>query len=252
MTPADRERLEMYLGRKLTIREARAPVTLMDAIHAEHARRVRRARSNHRIRMLILWLAAAAFVLWPLALALAAPVEAVDDPPAGLVGADLDGDRIITAADLALALAADCTGDGVVDGADLGVLLGEYGGPPVAADLDGDGDVDGQDLGRLLSAWGVAEEVRAWMGWAWVRHDAGDGRVYLVPPDRAPRWVDAPEFRFVWGATTRGGRRLGWDWTTRTTTSDPLAYDARGEVTVGHAETVTVAVPGGSVVEVGR
>jgi hypothetical protein len=47
----------------------------------------------------------------------------------------------------------DLNGDGVVSGADLGILLGAWGtsGP---GDLNGDGLVAGSDLGLLLGAWG--------------------------------------------------------------------------------------------------
>jgi hypothetical protein len=48
----------------------------------------------------------------------------------------------------------DLNGDGLVTGADLGMLLGNWGNPGVG-DLNGDGNVDGADLGILLSAWSV-------------------------------------------------------------------------------------------------
>lgn len=51
------------------------------------------------------------------------------------------------------ACAADLDGDGVVSGADLGILLGAWG--TGAADLSGDGVVDGGDLGLLLGMWGA-------------------------------------------------------------------------------------------------
>jgi len=51
---------------------------------------------------------------------------------------------------------ADLDGDHIVSGADLGLLLGAWGvcAPPCAADLDHDGIVSGADLGQLLGAWG--------------------------------------------------------------------------------------------------
>lgn len=49
---------------------------------------------------------------------------------------------------------ADLNGDGVVSGADLGMLLANWGNPGVG-DLNGDGVVNGSDLGTLLSAWTV-------------------------------------------------------------------------------------------------
>jgi hypothetical protein len=48
---------------------------------------------------------------------------------------------------------ADLNGDGVVSGADLGLLLGAW-GLPGPADLNGDGTVSGADLGLLLGVWG--------------------------------------------------------------------------------------------------
>ena len=51
--------------------------------------------------------------------------------------------------------AADITGDRVVNAADLAELLGEWGqsGKGLAADIDGSGVVDGQDLSVVLGAW---------------------------------------------------------------------------------------------------
>jgi hypothetical protein len=51
------------------------------------------------------------------------------------------------------AVAADLDGDGVVSATDLAVLLGAWGPGPGPADLDGDGDVDAGDLAVLLGAW---------------------------------------------------------------------------------------------------
>lgn len=48
---------------------------------------------------------------------------------------------------------ADLNGDGVVAADDLAVLLGSW-GQPGAADLDGDGVVAGPDLAIMLGAWG--------------------------------------------------------------------------------------------------
>jgi hypothetical protein len=55
---------------------------------------------------------------------------------------------------------ADLDGDGVVGAGDLAICLGQWGqtsgktGPPLA-DLDGDGVVGAGDLAMLLSAWGL-------------------------------------------------------------------------------------------------
>ncbi|MBL9121790.1 MAG: hypothetical protein JNL80_17935 [Phycisphaerae bacterium] len=48
----------------------------------------------------------------------------------------------------------DLDGDGLVSGADLGVLLGSWGSFGAAADLHVDGIVDAADLSVLLGAWG--------------------------------------------------------------------------------------------------
>jgi len=51
---------------------------------------------------------------------------------------------------------ADLDGDGVVSGADLAVLLGFWGECAACApDLNGDDVVNGADLALLLGAWGV-------------------------------------------------------------------------------------------------
>ncbi|MBL9140572.1 MAG: DNRLRE domain-containing protein [Phycisphaerae bacterium] len=47
----------------------------------------------------------------------------------------------------------DLNGDGVVSGADLGILLSAWGSSGGPADLNGDGTVNGADLGALLSLW---------------------------------------------------------------------------------------------------
>jgi hypothetical protein len=48
----------------------------------------------------------------------------------------------------------DVNGDGVVSGADLGVVLGVFGTNDPAADLNDDGIVSGADLGIVLGNWG--------------------------------------------------------------------------------------------------
>jgi hypothetical protein len=48
---------------------------------------------------------------------------------------------------------ADLNGDGIVSGADLGQLLAAWGTSDPVADINGDGVVDGADLGALLAAW---------------------------------------------------------------------------------------------------
>jgi hypothetical protein len=53
--------------------------------------------------------------------------------------------------------AADLNGDGVVDAADLAALLNAWGpcsGAACPADLNGDGVVDAADLASLLNQWG--------------------------------------------------------------------------------------------------
>ncbi len=50
------------------------------------------------------------------------------------------------------AVVGDLNGDGIVTGADLGMLLGNWGGSGVG-DLNNDGNVDGADLGLLLANW---------------------------------------------------------------------------------------------------
>lgn len=49
--------------------------------------------------------------------------------------------------------AADLNGDGVVSAPDLATLLGQWGGPG-SGDLNGDGVVGGPDMAVLLSSWG--------------------------------------------------------------------------------------------------
>lgn len=66
------------------------------------------------------------------------------------------GDGAGTSASLELIEASsgspDLDGDGVVSGADLALLLGNFGGDGLG-DLDGSGEVDGADLAILLGAW---------------------------------------------------------------------------------------------------
>ena len=52
----------------------------------------------------------------------------------------------------------DLNGDRVVTGADLGLLLGNWGHAGIG-DIDGNGVVDGADLGALLGAWGACPPV---------------------------------------------------------------------------------------------
>ncbi len=85
--------------------------------------------------------------------------------PAGSVahllmnGTFSDGTSTTTASSSIVALGTpvarfgDLNGDGVVSGADLGLLLGAWGGAG-PGDLNGDGTVTGSDLGLLLGAWG--------------------------------------------------------------------------------------------------
>ncbi len=58
---------------------------------------------------------------------------------------------------------ADLDGDGIVSGADLGLWLNDAGTDcpstgPCVADLDQDGEIRGSDLGLLLAAWGQCQE----------------------------------------------------------------------------------------------
>jgi hypothetical protein len=48
---------------------------------------------------------------------------------------------------------ADLTGDGVVNAADLAALLAAWGNAGSPADIDGDGTVGAQDLAALLARW---------------------------------------------------------------------------------------------------
>jgi hypothetical protein len=50
---------------------------------------------------------------------------------------------------------ADINGDRSVDGADLAMLLSAWAGAGGASDLDRDGAVNGADLALLLNAWGA-------------------------------------------------------------------------------------------------
>jgi predicted outer membrane repeat protein len=55
---------------------------------------------------------------------------------------------------VANAILADLNGDGVVNAPDLAILLGAWGEDTCLADLNGDGEVNASDLGILLGAWG--------------------------------------------------------------------------------------------------
>lgn len=64
----------------------------------------------------------------------------------------------VTVTFLGASPSGDVDGDGLVTGADLGLLLGSWGACPESgagccADLDGDGSVGGSDLGVLLGNW---------------------------------------------------------------------------------------------------
>jgi hypothetical protein len=73
--------------------------------------------------------------------------------------ADFDGDGTLGTADADLfwqrasVPRGDLDGDGLVTGADLGLLLGAWGAAGVPADLDLSGSVGGADLGVLLGNW---------------------------------------------------------------------------------------------------
>jgi hypothetical protein len=74
----------------------------------------------------------------------------------GAVGVtDIVGARLNADGSLGLpSVCGDLNGDGVVTGADLGLLLGAWGianGSPY--DLNHDGVIDGADLGLLLGCW---------------------------------------------------------------------------------------------------
>lgn len=56
--------------------------------------------------------------------------------------------------DLALPCTADLNGDGLVGAADLALMLGSWGGSNPAADLNQDGLINAADLALLLGAWG--------------------------------------------------------------------------------------------------
>ncbi|MCZ6653135.1 MAG: hypothetical protein O7D91_08915 [Planctomycetota bacterium] len=68
-----------------------------------------------------------------------------------------EGDNgVFLMADNGVACAADLNGDRVVNANDLALLLGTWGRVPTPAppDFDGDGDVDASGLAQLLGAWG--------------------------------------------------------------------------------------------------
>ena len=100
--------------------------------------------------------------------------------------ADLDGDGIVTADEMALVLKLDHEGDGVidvfatnssvdapgifvpgqpanpydmndsgcVDGGDVGIFITQWGANGGFADFNNDGQVNSADLGLLIAAWG--------------------------------------------------------------------------------------------------
>ncbi len=72
-----------------------------------------------------------------------------------------NGDEAVVVAQPPLACAADVTGDGVVDAADLAIVLGAWGetGPVgTGGDVDRDGDTDAADLAAVLGAWGACAD----------------------------------------------------------------------------------------------
>lgn len=66
------------------------------------------------------------------------------------VAEDCDGDGVPDAC----SCVGDLDGDNLVSGADLTILLGAWGSASKNADLDGDGSVGGADLAIMLGAWG--------------------------------------------------------------------------------------------------
>ena len=76
----------------------------------------------------------------------------------------------------------DLNGDGVVTGADLGLLLGNWGRAGIG-DIDGNGFVDGADLGALLGAWGACPPVVP--SWATLVEAQPDPAVVTDPALRA-------------------------------------------------------------------
>jgi len=71
-------------------------------------------------------------------------------------GSGVDGEPRLV---LTVPSSADLNGDLIVDAADLALLLGSWGACPrdCAADMDQDGAVGGSDLSILLGAWGPPE-----------------------------------------------------------------------------------------------
>ncbi len=76
----------------------------------------------------------------------------------------------------------DLNGDRVVTGADLGLLLGNWGHADIG-DIDGNGVVDGADLGALLGAWGACPPVVP--SWATLVEAQPDPAVVTDPALRA-------------------------------------------------------------------
>ncbi len=81
---------------------------------------------------------------------------AIDGDPQSVVEAGVDGFAVTAfGADTQCDCPADLSGDGVVNAVDLAQLLGAWGpNPRHAADLNGDGGIDATDLAVLLGAWG--------------------------------------------------------------------------------------------------
>jgi hypothetical protein len=82
-------------------------------------------------------------------------IYTITDPGPNFDAFDLNLDNVVGPLDLGVLSGnpADLTGDGVVDAADLAALIASWGqsGP---ADLDGSGAVGASDLAALIAAWG--------------------------------------------------------------------------------------------------
>lgn len=77
-----------------------------------------------------------------------APVGYPPTTPLLVIGSDT-----LIGFDVVVACPADINGDTIVDAADLAALLGQWGAPG-SADLNGDGVVNAADLANLLGSWG--------------------------------------------------------------------------------------------------
>lgn len=71
-------------------------------------------------------------------------------------GEDVEGFASVSVAEVSCT--GDLDGDGVVSGADLALVLGGWNSGDATADLDGDGTVSGADLAILLGAWGACPD----------------------------------------------------------------------------------------------